>query len=312
MKKSELILFAEATLNSTYDVEVITPVDEKAALASVLQEIEGLLTLNNFKTRKNRHNHFKIPGTDEDSYCERQYELDRRGSFFAGIRHAGGNPQLPFVNVTLGFEMGPGDVPEIASIVAEEFKQFQPLNFAAWMKPKAESNFPRGSLKVARRYLARRVSELELPFDNSVPFEVRRIENDSYFRWYEDEYRKFHDANPDLKSWVTISDKDELENYRNERLLFGSYLDGRLIGLVGGESRSLLGLSGLYMGELLISEEYKGEGFAPQMQKQFLRHAGEGFEVVWGTIDARNIPSTRTALRVGRRPMREEIFFPLQ
>jgi RimJ/RimL family protein N-acetyltransferase len=119
--------------------------------------------------------------------------------------------------------------------------------------------------------LARRLEALDLVLEGPDGFEVRPVTDESYLPWYESEYHKFHLSNPHLKSWVAMSEREDLEKYRNQELLYGAYLGSELIGLIGGEERPLLGLSGLYLGELLISEKYKGKGFATQMQRLYLK-----------------------------------------
>lgn len=63
--------FARAILNGTYDLDVVVPVDDEAALQEVIADVDGLLALNDRETRQRRHKHFNIPGTTEDNYYER-------------------------------------------------------------------------------------------------------------------------------------------------------------------------------------------------------------------------------------------------
>ena len=311
MTEFELDTFAHAVLKNTYDVSIVAPVDPDAALAEAVGEIEGLLALNSEETREGRFLHFAVPGTTRDSYCEKIFEL-QSGILLAGIRHAGGDPKLPFVNVTAGFEVTAEGVREIAKVLTTEFSAFRPRHFATWIKPEAESTFQAGRVTLARRYLARRISDLDLGPKEAIRLELRPFDNERYYEWYLAEYRWFHISNPGLKSWVTVNEKTELESYRGQGLLRGAYIDDQLIGVIGGENQSLLGIRGLYIGELLISNKYKGRGLSVQMQRQFLVQVGSDYKVVWGTIDDRNLPSTRAALRVGRRAMRTECFLPLE
>jgi hypothetical protein len=78
--------------------------------------------------------------------------------------------------------------------------------------------------------------------------------------------------------------------------------------LIAGRVLPLLGLSGLYFTEILLTRAFKGQGLAPAVQRKFIDGLADDFAVVWGTIDAKNAASTKTALKVGRRSIREEIF----
>lgn len=65
--------------------------------------------------------------------------------------------------------------------------------------------------------------------------------------------------------------------------------------------------------EELLETPFRGRGFAPAMQRMFLeRLADKDDRLVWGTIDARNIPSLRTAQRVGREIVFGNMFFPIE
>jgi RimJ/RimL family protein N-acetyltransferase len=305
-------IFGGAVLSGTYDLDVISPFNEQAALRSVVADVDSLLALNDPETQQRRHDHFKISGTTEDSYREGVFELEPSRPLLAGIRHVGGDRELPFVNVTLGFELADRDIPKISNLIAREFRPFQPKHFAVWLRPGSERNLPKEKSTAANRYLARRIGDLDLASNASNSIELLPIEIESCFAWYENEYQKFHSANPDLKSWVTASEREDLEKHESQGLLYGAYLGQELVGMIGGESQELLGLRGLYMGELLVGESHKGKGFATEMQRQFIRRFRDSFELVWGTIDARNIPSTKTAMRVGRRLLRTEYFVRLE
>ncbi len=306
MNETDKQSFAKAILHESYDLSMIAPVDENAALAAVMTDMEELLELNKDDTRSGRFNYFNIPNTTVADYSERIFEFDSNRRILAGIRHVGGNRDLPFVNVTANFSLTNNrEISEISALVKKEFKVFKPKHFAFWANHElSESN----SITIpVRRYLAARLSALDLSITDTA-LKVELLTDDSYWQGYQAEYQKFHHTNPELKSWVTASEKDDLERYRLQSLLFKFYYKNQFAGLVGGEVSNLLGLKGLYMGELLIVEQFKGQGLACQMQKLFLQAVAKNFEVVWGTIDVRNIPSTKTALRVGRKPMRTEFF----
>jgi hypothetical protein len=66
------------------------------------------------------------------------------------------------------------------------------------------------------------------------------------------------------------------------------------------------------MDEILLTDAFRGKGLASQVQKIYLAAISDCFDLVWGTIDAKNISSTKTALRVGRKIVRSEIFIPLK
>lgn len=309
MQDSEIQNFAQTILEQTYDLAVLAPVNADAARAEVEAELRNQLALNAAATKRARHAHFAVPGTSEESYGEKLFELDSARPFLAGIRHAGGNPKLPFVNVSAGFALTGSNFAAVRKILRREFAAFGPTSFSLWMKPAAETSYPQ--FPAARRYLARRFADLDLIPREKSPFELRPVEGSQFYDWYENEYRLFHEGDPSLKSWVPINERSEMERYQSQGLLYGAYRGTELAGLIAGEGQPLLGLAGLYVAEILVGRAHKGKGYAARIQREFLAKVRPPFEVVWGTIDARNEPSTRTALSVGRLPVRTEFFVPL-
>lgn len=306
-------LFAQNLLNETYDLSVLAPIDEQAAVSETILELEDLLALNNASVLEKRHQHFQISGSKAEDYKERLFEVSSSKQFFAGIRHAGQNPDLPFVQITANFNIEHGqNIAHVLKVVQNEFKIFNPKYFSYWTKPAQHQAVHQNQFE-ARRYVAAKRTALNLSSTASAgPYHLAPIKNESYWDWYKSEYQIFHAKNPNLKTWVPSSNRGDLERYRSQGLLFHFYYDEQLVGLIGGENIDLLGLKGLYMGEMLIADRLKGMGLAVEMQKAFLAQVVSGFSVVWGTIDARNAPSTQTALRIGRKPMRSEIFFSLK
>ncbi|RYZ77724.1 MAG: N-acetyltransferase [Proteobacteria bacterium] len=309
MTEADKLAFAGDILNETYDIPVIDPIDETAALKAIVSDINELFDLNLPDVLESRYKHFQVPQSRPEDYREQLFELKSGRTYLAGIRHAGANPNLPFVQITSNFVLGPHDLSLMKRQIHASFEVFNPLHLAYWAK--SESSQLELDAKPARRYLASRISQLELVSSVKVDGQLERVRDQDYWQGYVSGYAAFHMKHPDLKSWVTVSDKEDLERYRSQALLFEYFVEGKPVGLIGAEHSDLLGLKGLYMGELLIHEQFKGRGYAVQMQREFLKTVGDEFEVVWGTIDARNLPSTKTALRVGRRPMRVELMVPL-
>jgi RimJ/RimL family protein N-acetyltransferase len=313
VEKSE---FAKSLLQGTYDLEALKPIDQVSALKFLESEIEDLLELNNPAMLSKRNNWLKIPGTSDQNFLERVFEIGNRRSFLAGIRHVGGNPSMPFVNLTADFTPSSwAEFDDIKNIVRSEFKIFNPAHIAIWFSPRSSFALEiERTIQPARRYLAAKTAELlsKSPPPNFNSLHLEAVKAPDYFDWYKNEYEKFHVKHPELKSWVTMSDFEDLEEYRALNLLYRAKMGEETVGLIGGSAQSLLGMSGLYMCELLIAETFKGKSLAAAMQRRFIEEAGRNFEVVWGTIDSRNIPSTRTALKIGRHIVRNEYFIPLR
>jgi hypothetical protein len=305
--------FGKSVLQTIYDLgEIQVPTAQ--ALESVLAEIKDLIDLNDPKVLDSRHSYFQIPNTISADYKERFFEVRPGGFALLGIRHVNGEKDQPFVHALLGFDPSDTDLPLIRNIAFTNFKAFSPKHVSFWLRPSAglAQKLEKKGL-AARRYVVGNIMSLSR---TAVPAGYERIrleemKNASDLKWYERAYAAFHEEQPEMASWVPITECEDLQQCAEDGLLYKVLVDEDRAGLIAGRREALLGLSGIYMAELLLLPPYKGKGLAPALQRKFLGQLDSGIELVWGTIDARNTPSTRTALKMGRKAIRTEFFLPL-
>ncbi len=66
-----------------------------------------------------------------------------------------------------------------------------------------------------------------------------------------------------------------------------------------------------YFNEIFITEAFAGQGFGKALQRKFIAQCSAPDDIVWGTIDARNLPSFCTAKANQRLPISYESFLPV-
>lgn len=309
---SQKLQFAEAAL-STFDLNSLHPIDTDKAIESLVEEVNDLISLNENDVKTSRAEYFKIPGTTPEDYSERLFEVGSKKAALAGIRHLSGDVKRPFVAIQTNYQVQTlDDLMPLAKIVRQEFSTFKPMDLNFWVNPQSEiSTDLHRTLSPSQMYVASRLNNIGLSFKNPSSIKLTPIKDDSYREWYKEQYREFHADHPNLAPWVPINDVEEMLDAINDGLLFFASINGERIGMIGGKSESLLGEPAVYMLELLIPRPHKGKGLASMMQRQFLHELDGKFDLVWGTIDAKNLPSMKTALRVGRKIVRNEYFVPL-
>jgi hypothetical protein len=86
---------------------------------------------------------------------------------------------------------------------------------------------------------------------------------------------------------------------------------GQNLGVISALEENLLGEKSLYIAEIVILKEYKGEKLATAVQRKFIETLKSKYQFVWGMISAKNIPSSKNALRVGRKIISSEILLPI-
>ena len=314
MTKQEIESFARSALDNLYDLSPLG-IDLEIGVAGVLSEIRELLYLNSADVLATRQAHFAVPETIETDYEERFYELGKDKKVLAGIRHLNASVDRPFVSVYLGFSPTHEDLALIRKFAQENFKKFSPQSVSLELKP--SSAFAAELEKKfipAREYFVGRIDRIR---ESEKPNECERIELVRLhagvdYSWYLNAYADFHLENPELKQWVPVTEQEELEKCASEGLLFQAVVDGKIAGLIGARSEALLGVPAVYMTELLLTTDFKKQNLAVALQRKFIDTLGLEFQLIWGTIDAKNLASKKTALRVGRVAVRSEYFIPLK
>lgn len=312
MLKEKSIEFANSAIDCLYDLDAID-VSKDVAILSVKSEIEDLLKLNDEKTLKKRFDYFSILGTKPEDFKESFYELGHGKKVLAGIRHKSGLKDQPFVHTVLDFVPTSTEIGLLSEFAAKQFHKFKPKHLSIWMRPSLKIDLSKYEVKQSRQYVVGSVAKIR-NMVKPVGYEkiaLERVTTDFDYNWYSEAYAEFHQQRPDLKDWVPITDREDIDRCISDQLLFKVFVDDLHAGLIGGQNESLLGMSSVYMTELLLISKFKGQGLAVALQRKFIDEVPKSVDLVWGTIDAKNLPSLKTALRVGRLPIRSEYFIKL-
>ncbi|MGB0453828.1 MAG: GNAT family N-acetyltransferase [Bacteriovoracaceae bacterium] len=108
------------------------------------------------------------------------------------------------------------------------------------------------------------------PWDLEGRIKFSKIEDNSYYDWYQKGYNEFHEEHPDLKDKVTINSQSVMEDSIEQGLMYYVYVDDSLAGLISAEREDFLGHSGMYFGEIFLTKEYKRKGFGQALQRKFI------------------------------------------
>ncbi len=312
MSKECIEEFAKSSVECLYDYDIIG-ISKKKAIESVVSEIDSLLKLNDEKTLKRRHAHFKIPDIQINDYEENFYNLNNTQTVLAGIRHLNGSKDLPFVHLMLGFNPVSADIETLKEFASKQFYKFSPKFLTVWIKPSLDLDFSKYQAIKSRLYMVGSTSnirKMETP-SNYGKVTLEKITTEFDFNWYSNAYEEFHRLNPELKNWVSITDREDINRCISDELIYRVLIDGVLAGIIGAQNDPLLGEPSVYMTELLLLSRYKGQGLAVALQRKFIDQLPKQYKYVWGTIDAKNLPSLKTSQRVGRLPIRSEYFINL-
>lgn len=307
LHQQEIESFSLAELN-TYDLSFID-LDKQKALKEISQELqEEFDDLNSEETTNARLEHFKVHGAKASDYQEKILFLDDERKALYGIRNLGGNPEIPFIQLRTNFDLkSKNECLDLYNTIKDEFKVFNPLYISLSHSTKFDADFY-GQIHMVSS--VKSVSEMTpWPSENDIEFE--QIKTNSFYEWYKNGYEEFNKDMPHLKDMVKVNDLSTMRESLNQELLKYVFYKGERIGLIAAESSDFLGHSGVYFNEIFITKTFKGKGLAKNIQRKFIQDYCRYFQFVWGTIDAKNLPSYKTAFANGRRPVRYECFIKL-
>jgi hypothetical protein len=304
LPSSEVTKFAFEVLK-TFNLSHLK-IDETLAQKNIREEITSQWSdLNSPDVMKSRWDYFKVPKTEPSDYREHFVSLGPENKVLYGIRHMGGNREIPFIQLTPNFEIK--DSKEVLIIfdkIKEEMAVFNPLYVCFWSPENLEVDFIASTYMVTQ---SKRIKDLH-PWTNEDLLTLKLVRDNSFYDWYVAGYEDFHAENPELKEKVTVNSLDEMTDSLEHGLLFEILYDKRRIGLIAGEKSSFLGHPGIYFQEIFISKDWKGQGLAKAVQRKFIVENTLDDDIIWGTIDSSNVPSYKTALANGRKPIRFECF----
>lgn len=308
LHKDDVQLFALAALQ-TFDLNGLE-INDKLASRELSSELESdFADLNSETTLEARWKYFNISNAKPLDYQEKILKLDDDKKVIYGIRHMGENRELPFIQFYPNFTIkNKSEAFEIYEKLKSEFKVFKPLWVCFWANRTNDADFFGSSYMVST---TKRIKELKT-WEQEKELELRKIIDDSYYEWYKKGYEKFHLDVPELAKKVTLNSLDSMKDSLEQGLLHYVLYKGEKIGLIAGERSPLLGHEGIYFHEIYIDKKWKGKGLAKAIQRKFVTKLAHENDYIWGTIDSSNLPSYKTAIANGRRPVRVECFVNLE
>lgn len=239
------------------------------------------------------------------------------GPALAGIRFFGGDTARPFVEVSaLPAPAAEVDLDALATQLAASFRIFSPQ----WMRifspaPMDPPPHPRarGDVRLIAGHLAelRRLPPLPAP-PGAEAVALRPDPTAACFEAYTEVYRRDHEAEPERRLWLPVEDRPSLLGCGREGGCHQIRVGGEWAGLVAARVGGMRGLSGWEVVDEVLAHPFRGRGLAPHAQRALFRALdAEVAPVIWGTIDARNQASLRTARRAGRTDVGGFWFLPL-
>jgi RimJ/RimL family protein N-acetyltransferase len=241
---------------------------------------------------------------DHRLYQLRELTLTSGARLLVGIHFRGQSTSYPFVGVFAQSRwLTTEEMAAAHAALMREFRVFAPR--ASWWWAPTEEHVPklataRGDLILVMGSLA----EIRSQPTGALPQEwsLRRVSSVSEVAAaFLDLYQSFHDARPELAEAVPASPLDALEDCAKAEGLYACFVGAEIVGVVAAKPVAQYSVEAWLMWDLVLARQYCGKGLAPLLQRAVLdRLDSARAPLVVGTIHGQNLPSLRTALRVGR------------
>lgn len=242
---------------------------------------------------------------------ERLLDASDGSTVISGLRYRNHDPAFPFVAVKTTARINDAESADtLAAQVAEAYRGVGVRGFTFWEQPGLDlsaaerwATVMAGSLCVAAR-----ADERDLTGALTISWPEAATE---VFADYQHEHQAWRSAAPVPAPFVSESHEEGLQDAADQGLLKTLRDDHGFAGLVAATISPIFGRRAVCMLDVFLTERLRGKGLAPAVQSTFLTGQRSGADTVWGHIHAGNLPSQRTALKLGRRPVQQEYFVSL-
>ncbi|MEZ5022815.1 MAG: GNAT family N-acetyltransferase [Chitinophagales bacterium] len=160
-------------------------------------------------------------------------------------------------------------------------------------------------------YLANQLSTLKSYKTgfNQDKFEFRIPTDISFYKNYEKAFQQLVEAANGEEVLVYKESKESIQTLVDKQLVIGVYYDNDWAGFIAVDQINYKYFKGYCVMEEILLKEYKGKGLGKALQRKMIEHlSSKDDELLYGTIDNKNIPSIKTALANGRLKTGKYVF----
>jgi len=142
-------------------------------------------------------------------------------------------------------------------------------------------------------------------FEQPLPLHYERIDLKSPFsphlyQKYVKLYVQFYQEYPNYRDIVFMRSEEKFEKLSTEKSgVREIQIDGKWAGIIAATPGRNRFLSGYIINEEILAIEFRGQNFALAIRRKLIDQLPDD-SIIYGEIDARNVPSIKTAVRVGR------------
>lgn len=264
--------------------------------------------------------HCPVDGAEPKDYLQRVLDLGDGLRVLGGIRFRGGDGSFPFVDVLVSTKPLDGCLPRVLEALRAEWELFAPRAARVFVPEEPERARLAVGAELDQVFAAASLEAVEAKAPPlAEDLRVARVagrEVEACHAAMETAYAEFTEDHAALAARVPPAGLDQLGDCQSS---------GILLRIEDVESDACVGIFGVhrdaegFFDEFCVCEEvlrrsHRGRGIAACVQGEAARLMGRAGQrgMLWGTIDASNTASRRTAARAGRPEVAAWAFHRLQ
>ena len=139
---------------------------------------------------------------------------------------------------------------------------------------------------------------------------LKLVQSMAFYPRYKSIYQQFISENPFYLKVGQLESKEDLEKLILKKTLFHIEVEGQWAGIIAADKMIDGWLEGFCIIEEMLDKPFRGKGFAAAAQRHLIEQLpSEKGDLIFGTIGHKNVPSLKTALRVGRISLGKTVFY---
>jgi RimJ/RimL family protein N-acetyltransferase len=237
-----------------------------------------------------------VDGAEAADYNYRLHQLEEL-AFVSSIRFAGLSLEEPFVEILLSSKPLDEDLLRLMTkVLIGEYAKFKPKRLR-YFSPNDRAIFAEDREDFA--FFIENTSTIQ-HCTRPARFDEIQIRPATSLEFYPDLVRIYEELKDENLGTLNPEPPTSLDLSLKQGLLFEAFIEGQWAGMISAQRMTERFYSGIYIVEEVLDKKYRGQRYAPAMQRKFIDQL-EADQLVFGEILWWNERSRRTAMRVGRK-----------
>jgi hypothetical protein len=252
------------------------------------------------------HQRFNLADAVVTDYLNKEISV-QGGSIITSLRFRNLDINMPFVEIVYSsMPIGTHNIEKIIRTILDHY-QTRSIRFIHFFSTEtiAEPTLPGYTFVKYKVLFASRLSETTPSLNPLVT--IQPAGSGDFYDRYAEEYEIFYREQTDNKIMAQAESREYIDFLVKEKKVFEISIGGKFSGIIAYDLKSIFSIKGIEIIEEFLFKEFRGNGKAKYAQGLLIQSVLKKREapdwLLYGTIHYKNIPSIKTAVHNGRKPL---------